>query len=232
MKVGGTNHGLGGNMHVARPDIGVPGREGVFGARFGIAVGLALAAKLNSSDDIVLCFYGEAAGARGTLYESLNMAVLWKLPVVFVAENNGWSFSSRTEWLFPDARMSRVWRGFDIPVDEVDGNDLELVASTIERAAQRARTGHGPSVVEALTYRVDPHIWYDTATYQPDAEIEQWRTKDPIGLLHSKLVEHGVSREEIAHIDMKVREQVAAAFQAVDEADDGDWTDSQEFLVR
>jgi TPP-dependent pyruvate/acetoin dehydrogenase alpha subunit len=232
MKHGGTNHGLGGNMHVARPDLGIPGREGVFGTRFGIAAGLALSAKLRSSDDIAVCFYGEAAGARGALYESLNMAVLWNLPVVFVAENNGWSFSSRTEWLFPKGRMSRVWRGFDIPVDEVDGNDVELVASTVDRAATRARQGKGPSVVEALTYRIDPHIWYDPATYQSQAEIEEWRARDPISLLHAKLLERGLSNDELLKIDDSAQQEVVAAFNAVDEAKDGDWTDSLELLVR
>jgi TPP-dependent pyruvate/acetoin dehydrogenase alpha subunit len=167
MKLGGTNHGLGGNMHVARPDLGIPGREGAFGTRFGIATGTALAAQLRGDDGVTLCFYGEAAGARGPLYESLNMAVLWRLPIVYIAENNGWSFSSRTEWLFPQGRMSRVWRGFDIPVHEFDGNDPEVVYETVSRAIVRARDGDGPSVLEGLTYRLDPHIWYDKAGYQP-----------------------------------------------------------------
>lgn len=232
MKQGGTNHGLGGNMHVTRPDLGVPGREGVFGTRFGIAAGLALAAKLEKRDDVVLCFYGEAAGARGILYESLNMAVLWNLPVVFIAENNGWSFSSRTEWLFPRARMSRVWRGFDIAVEEVDGNDVELVAATVEQAVDRARHGQGPSVIEGLTYRLDPHIWFDQASYQPAGEIEDWRRRDPVERTRRQLVERGVFEDELIRIERSARAEVDEAFEAVEAAADGDWQHSLEVLVQ
>lgn len=232
MKRGGTNNGLGGNMHVARPDLGIPGREGVFGSRFGISAGLALAAKLDGRDDVTLCFYGEAAGARGILYESLNMAVLWNLPVVFIAENNGWSFSSRTEWLFPKGRMSRVWRGFDIPVEEIDGNDLEMVAATVRQAVDRARRGDGPSVIEGLTYRLDPHIWYDKAEYQPQWELEAWRDRDPVRMVRGRLADRGTPEKTLADIERDAGAKVDAAFAAVAAAAEATWTDSLEVLVK
>lgn len=232
MKAGGTNNGLGGNMHVSRPDIGVVGREGVFGTRFSVALGTALASSLQDKDDVTLCFYGEAAGARGILYESLNMAVLWKLPVVYIAENNGWSFSSRTEWLFPAARMSKVWRGFDIPVEEFDGNDTDATYDAVCRAVERARNGEGPSVLEGLTYRVDPHIWFDKATYQSKSEIEHWRTKDPVALTRRRLLERGVPESEIADAEKAAAVEVEEAFDAVAAASYATWKDSLEVTAR
>jgi TPP-dependent pyruvate/acetoin dehydrogenase alpha subunit len=227
MKAGGTNQGMGGVMHVNRPELGVPGREGAFGGRFAIAAGLALAAKLDRRDDVSVCFYGEAAGARGILYEALNMAVLWKLPVIYIAENNGWSVSSRTEWLYPGARMSRVWRGFDIPVDVVDGNDAEEVFATVARAVSRARAGDGPSVIEGLTYRMEPHIWTEKAPYQPAEELAEWRARDPITRALNRLAEWQVRPDEIAAMDAVAHREVDAAFDALKAASDATWDDAR-----
>jgi pyruvate dehydrogenase E1 component alpha subunit len=232
MKAGGTNQGLGGSMHVARPDLGIPGREGVFGTRFAIAVGIALASSLRGSDDVTVCFYGEAAGARGQLYESLNMAVLWRLPVIYVAENNGWSFSSRTEWLYPGSRMSRVWRGFDIPVEEFDGNDPEMVYETVARAVERARDGEGPSVLEGLTYRLDPHIWYDKASYQPAQEIAEWRRRDPLMVARDQLFRRGITQHRLSRIAGMVEEEIESTFAAAEAAPDATWADSLEVTAR
>jgi pyruvate dehydrogenase E1 component alpha subunit len=231
MKAGGTNNGLGGNMHVARPDLGVPGREGVFGTRFGIAVGLALAAKLDGSDRVTVCFYGEAAGARGIIYESLNMAVLWQLPIVYIAENNGWSFSSRTEWLFPESRMSRVWRGFEIPVGEFDGNDPEATYQVVSAAVAHARAGRGPAVVEGLTYRLDPHIWYDRAEYQPKDEIESWKRRDPLIIARQQLLARGVSEPELDDIAASAEGEVEGVFRLVQQAPDASWADCGAVVV-
>jgi acetoin:2,6-dichlorophenolindophenol oxidoreductase subunit alpha len=227
MKAGGTNHGLGGVMHVNRPDLGVPGREGIFGGRFAIAAGLASGSKLDGRDEVTVCFYGEAAGARGILYEALNMAVLWNLPVIYVAENNGWSFSSRTEWLYPEGRMSRVWRGFEIPVEVIDGNDAEEVFATVSRAVGRARAGEGPSVIEALTYRLEPHIWRDKAAYQPADEIASWRRRDPIARAAERLLELGMSQNEIDSIARWAEDEVECTFSAVKAAPDATWEDGR-----
>jgi TPP-dependent pyruvate/acetoin dehydrogenase alpha subunit len=227
MKAGGTNHGMGGVMHVNRRDLGVLGREGAFGGRFAIAVGLALAAKLDGRDDVTVCFYGEAAGARGILYEALNMAVLWKLPVIYIGEHNGWSVSSRTEWLYPEDRMSRVWRGFEIPVEVIDGNDPEEIFATVSRAVSRARAGNGPSVIEGLTYRIEPHIWTDKAAYQPNDEIAEWRKRDPLLRAVTRLVEFGMRQDEIKSIEKWAQEEVERAFEALEAAPDATWEDAR-----
>lgn len=225
MKAGGTNYGLGGVMHVTRPDLGVPGREGVFGTRFALATGLGLAAKLAGSDRVVVCFYGEAAGARGILYEALNMCKLWSLPVVFVAENNGWSFSSRTEWLFPSPRMSDAWTGF-VPVSVVDGNDVEAVWDTMQTAVERARAGAGPSVVEGMTYRLDPHIWWDDAAYQPSEEVAERRGGDPVAASREKLLALGMEEGAVDELEQQARAEVDEAFDAVASAPDATWSDT------
>lgn len=225
MKSGGTNCGMGGVMHVSRPDLGVPGREGVFGTRFGLAAGFGLAAKLAGADRVTVCFYGEAAGARGILYEALNMCKLWSLPVVFVAENNGWSFTSRTEWLFPNGRMSDVWRGF-VPVHVVDGNDAEEVWTVMAYAVEEARSGDGPVVVEGMTYRLDPHIWWDDATYQPSGEVRERKRHDPLTNLRTRLAELDVSLGALKNLDESARTEVDEAFQAVAEAADAEWDDT------
>ncbi|MCO5065022.1 MAG: thiamine pyrophosphate-dependent dehydrogenase E1 component subunit alpha [Rhizobiaceae bacterium] len=225
MKKGGTNEGLGGVMHVSRPDLGVPGREGAFGTRFGIAAGLALASKLDGKDDVTICFYGEAAGARGILYEAMNMAVLWKLPVIFVAENNGWSFSSRTEWLYPGGRMSSVWRGFDIPVEVIDGNNPAEVFSSVSTAIANARSGEGPSVIEGLTYRIDPHHWFDNADYHPAEEIEQWRKHDPLIVAREQIAKLGGSMQDIHAAEAAARAEIERAFDIVDHAEEATWED-------
>ncbi|MFE9958961.1 thiamine pyrophosphate-dependent dehydrogenase E1 component subunit alpha [Micromonospora sp. NPDC005299] len=224
MRVGGTNAGLGGVMHVCRPDLGVPGREGVFGTRFPLAVGLALASRLQGADKVVVCLYGEAAGARGPLYEALNMAVLWSLPVVFVAENNGWSFSSRTEWLYPEGRMTRVWKGFDIPVHEIDGNDTEAVIRTVGAAVQRARSGQGPSVIEAMTYRISPHIWWDQEEYRDGDEVQAWRDRDPLVRTHARLLERGVPQDHLDRISAGVKRTFLEAMEDLQEAPAATWS--------
>lgn len=224
LREGGTNHGYGGVMHVNRPELGVPGREGVFGTRFAIAVGLAMAAQRRQSDSVTVCFYGEAAGARGQMYEALNMAVLWKLPVVFIAENNGWSVSSRTEWLYPEAKMSRVWRGFEIPVAVIDGNDVQTIYSEVSAAAERARKGGGPSVIEGLTYRIDPHIWWDDAAYQPRREIEEWAARDPIKRVAMRLLDDGSSEAALERLDAEAIDEVARVMTEVQSAIIPTWT--------
>lgn len=232
MKFGGTNNGMGGIMHVSRPDLGVPGREGVFGTRFSIAAGLALASRLDGRDDVTVCYYGEAAGARGILYEAMNMAVLWKLPVIFVAENNGWSYSIKTEQLYPEGRMSRVWRGFDIPVEVFDGNDVETVHDAVSRAVDRARVGEGPSVLEGLTYRIDSHHWFDKAKYQPEDEIARWREKDPIERAHRNLLKRGVGASVLSRVAEEAETEVDEAMDMAGSARLAQWADSKESAVR
>jgi pyruvate dehydrogenase E1 component alpha subunit len=213
-RTGGTNDGFGSVLHVHAPELGLPGREGVFGTRFTIGAGLALAERLAGSEAVVLCFYGEAAGSRGPLYEALNLAVLWALPLVLVAENNGFSVSSRTGSLYPRGRMSAVWRGFGIPVAEVDGNDAEEVWSAVSDAVGHAREGRGPAIVEGLTYRVAPHIPGDReAEYREPWEARGWARRDPLAGLAARLEDRGwLTAEARAELARGLRAEVEEAW--------------------
>jgi pyruvate dehydrogenase E1 component alpha subunit len=157
LKVGGTTAGFGGIMHVTAPNLGIPGRNSVFGSRFGIAVGLALSAVAQRDRRVVMSIYGEAEGGRGPLHEAINFACLRSLPIIFVAENNGFSISARTAELFAGGDMSTMWRGMPMPVVKVDGNDVDAVGLAAAGAVDRARAGLGPSLVEVVTYRIDAH---------------------------------------------------------------------------
>lgn len=191
-KPGGTNRGCGSVMHCTAPELGIPGRNGVFGDRFTIASGLALSAKLRNTQQVVICYYGEAAAARGMYYEAMNHAVAWKLPVIFIGENNGFSISSRTRDLYANGDLSSMWRGYDIPIVQFDGNDICAALTAVETAVERARCGHGPSVLEGITYRISAHIpMEDEFAYRSPSEVEDWRAKDPIIRAKNALIEAG-----------------------------------------
>lgn len=207
-KPGGTNRGTGSVMHSLAPELGIPGRNGVFGDRFTIASGLALSAKLRDTQQVAVCYYGEAAASRGMYYEALNLAVLWKLPVVFLGENNGFSISSRTREIYATGDLSSMWKGYDIPVVKFDGNDIVAVLGAMETAVERAREGKGPSVLEGVTYRISAHIPMEAQyAYRSKDEVEEWRKKDPILRARAYLTEQGVWDEER---DRALREELYA----------------------
>lgn len=196
-KPGGTNRGTGSVMHSLDPELGIPGRNGVFGDRFTIASGLALSAKLRDTQQVAVCYYGEAAAARGMYYEAINLAVLWKLPVIFIGENNGFSISSRTRDIYANGDISSMWRGYDIPVVKFDGNDILATLDAVEAAVERAREGKGPSVLEGVTYRISAHIPMEAEfEYRTPEEVEDWRRKDPIPRAKEYLIAQGVWDEQ------------------------------------
>ena len=196
-KPGGTNRGTGSVMHSLAPELGIPGRNGVFGERFTIASGLALSAKLRDTQQVAVCYYGEAAAARGMYYEAMNLAVLWKLPIVFIGENNGFSISSRTRDIYATGDLSGMWRGYDIPVVKFDGNDICATLDAVDAAVQRAREGKGPSVLEGVTYRISAHIPMEAEfEYRSPDEVEEWGQKDPIKRAKTYLFSCGIWSEE------------------------------------
>ena len=205
---GGTNRGTGSVMHSLAPELGIPGRNGVFGDRFTIASGLALSAKLRDTQQVSVCYYGEAAAARGMYYEAINLAILWKLPVIFIGENNGFSISSRTREIYATGDLSSMWKGYDIPVVKVDGNDLIAVMEAVGTAVERAREGKGPSVIEGVTYRISAHIPMEAQfAYRSRDEVDEWRQKDPIDRAKKYLMEQSVWSEEE---DKQLRDELFA----------------------
>ena len=215
LKETGTNKGYGGIMHVVNPSIGIIGRNGVFGSRFGIAVGLAIAIQAKGSDAVVFCSYGEAEGGRGPLYEAINISIIRSLPIVFIPANNGFSISTRTSELYAGGDMSSLWRGGPMPVRDVDGNDLVAILSSLNEAIEHARLGKGPSLVELKTYRVDAHIpaeipMFGNHVYRNKAEIDSWVALDPIDRLSNYLKSNDLTNNKSLD-DLWLKSKVAVS---------------------
>ena len=221
LKVSGTTQGYGGIMHVVAPERGIVGRNSVFGSRFGIAIGLAQVAKQRKDGRVVICSFGEAEASRGALYEALNMACLHNLPVLFIAQNNGYAIGARTEDMFATRDMSGMWRGAPLPVMKVDGNDLTAMYEAVAAGMHHCRAGIGPVFIEGVTYRIDPHIPVDDASYRTQAEVEQWRVRDPIPRFKDKLIAQGVARaEELERLEADSAAAVERAFEAALKAEE------------
>ena len=191
-KAAGYCKGKGGSMHIADVEAGILGANGIVGGGMGLATGAALATKLGGGDEVAICFFGDGALNQGIFHEAANMAAIWRLPVVYVCENNQYAMSARAD-LFtsvPDPSVRAAGYGF--PGLSCDGMDALAVYATVGGAVARARAGGGPSLVVCVTYRYLGHHVGDPLNYRDKAEVEAWRTKDPIERLRGVLVERRV----------------------------------------
>lgn len=207
--------GFGGSMHVADFSKGIIGANGIVGGGIALAAGAALAAQLDGDGRVAVAFFGDGAANQGVLAEALNVAALWKLPLVLVCENNGFSEFSPTATVTAGSIAERA-RPFGVPSVEVDGNDVVAVWQAADIAVRRAREGRGPSLIEARTYRTRGHVEYEvtfiTEPYREEAEVEAWRARDPIDRLARRLREEDPAVvAELAAIAAAVEETVRAA---------------------
>ena len=207
-KASGPSKGRGGSQHVADYAIGFLGSNGITAGGLPIATGAALSAKMRGSNQIVVSFFGEGGANQGTFHESLNMAAIWKLPVLFVCENNQYAMSTRFDEAFATPDIAARAVGYGFPGEVVDGSDFHAIRELTARAAQRARAGDGPTLIEAKTYRYYGHSKSDKCDYRTREEEAEWRLKDPIGRLQSLM---GMSNEEYAPILGFVDEEIEAA---------------------
>ncbi len=191
----GYCHGRGGSMHIADVATGNLGANGIVGGGLPIAVGAALSAKRLGRADVTICFFGDGANNEGAFHEALNMAALWKLPVVFVCENNRYGMSTSVERSTAVPRIADRAAAYAMPGLTVDGNDFSAVAEAVHGAIARARSGEGPSLVENLTYRWRGHSKSDRNRYRTKEEIEDWMTRDPIAHFRAELIAHGILDE-------------------------------------
>lgn len=204
--------GKGGSMHIADFSVGMLGATAVVGAGLPIAVGAALSAKLRKTSQVVACFFGEGASNQGTFHESINIASVWSLPVVFVCENNLYAMGTRQSTIMNIQNVADRAAAYGIPGTIVDGNDVLAVYEAARKAFERARTGLGPTLIECKTYRHKGHSRVDPAKYRPREEVEQWLTKDPVKLLKQTIVEDEIlTQAEIDNIEKEVAEEVADA---------------------
>ncbi|HMM72604.1 MAG TPA: thiamine pyrophosphate-dependent dehydrogenase E1 component subunit alpha [Rhodocyclaceae bacterium] len=190
-RAGGLCKGRGGSMHVADLSLGVLGANGIVGAGIPIALGSAIAHATRKTGGVAVAFFGDGAMAEGVLHETLNMAALWKAPLLFVCENNGWSEFSPTSRQFA-AKLEGLAAAFGIAYAKVDGNDVLAVADAARAAASAARSGAGPYVLECMTDRVRGHYEGDPQKYRDVAELQGLAAKDPLARARSRLEQAGV----------------------------------------
>lgn len=203
--------GKGGSMHIADMDIGILGANGIVGAGQPIATGAAFACKYKKTQNVVACFFGDGASNRGTFHESLNMASIWKLPVVYVAENNMFGISNYQRHHMNVADIADRAAAYGIPGVAVDGNNVIAVCEAAAEAVARARRGDGPSLIECKTWRHRGHFEGDPAIYKDPAEQAAWLQKDPIPRLEAKLLDLKYATQ--ADID-GIKADVAAEIEA------------------
>jgi TPP-dependent pyruvate/acetoin dehydrogenase alpha subunit len=209
----GICRGMGGSMHVADLSKGILGANGIVGAGLAIATGAAFGAKLDGDGKVAVCFFGDGASNQGVLMETLNVSTLWELPVVFVCENNMFSEFTPSREVTAGHIADRA-RAFSMPVAEVDGNDVVAVWQAAGETVSRARSGGGPSFIEAHTYRIQGHFEAEAfvlsgGRYREDREIETWRQKDPILRCRASLLASGAADEAaLDAIEARVRSRV------------------------
>ncbi|HKV44013.1 MAG TPA: thiamine pyrophosphate-dependent dehydrogenase E1 component subunit alpha, partial [bacterium] len=211
-KATGYCKGKGGSMHIADVDAGILGANGIVGGGIGLATGAALAAQLAQREDVTLCFFGDGALNQGILHESANLAAIWKLPVVYICENNQYAMSARADKFtsIPDPAVRAMAYGF--PGVSCDGMDALAVHRAVSEAGSRARAGAGPSLVVCTTYRFFGHHVGDPLNYRDKAEVEVWRARDPIERLQRDLIARGIlSAEQAGALEAAVAEEIEAA---------------------
>ena len=211
-RANGLMAGKGGSMHLTSVKHGVMGSYAIIGAHLPIACGAAWSAQYRDTDQVAVCFFGDGTTNIGAFHEALNLAAVWKLPVVFVCENNLWMEYTRTSEVTavqnPAADRAPAY-GLESII--VDGNDVEAVYNVACTAMARARAGEGPSLIEAKTYRHGGHSRADPGKYRPDSEIAEWLGKDPIPLYRTRLLEQGASEQQLAAIEADVAAEVERA---------------------
>jgi len=211
-KEDGYCRGRGGSMHIADVSKGNIGANGIVGGGIPIAVGVALALKKQKRRSAVMSFFGDGANNEGAFHEALNMAAIWKLPVIFVCENNGYGMSTSTERSTAVRHVAERAAAYAMPGVSVDGNRFADVAQAAYDAVERARDGEGPTLIESKTYRIRGHSRSDRNRYRTKEEIEAWLARDPIRALELELGELGFATlEEIEGIRADVEREIAAA---------------------
>jgi pyruvate dehydrogenase E1 component alpha subunit len=228
---GGYSKGKGGSMHMFSVEKCFFGGHGIVGAQVPLGTGLAFANRYRGNDHVSLTYFGDGAANQGQVYESFNMAKLWKLPVVYIIENNQYGMGTSVARASATTNLSQRGRSFDIPGEQVDGMDVRAVKAAGDKAVKWCREGNGPIILEMLTYRYRGHSMSDPAKYRPKEEVDKVRTEhDPIEQVRSRLLKKGFANEDaLKKVDAEVRAIIneAAEFATNDaEPDPAElWTD-------
>ncbi|ATL49913.1 pyruvate dehydrogenase (acetyl-transferring) E1 component subunit alpha [Chitinophaga caeni] len=227
-KATGCSKGKGGSMHFFSKELGFFGGHGIVGAQIGTGAGLAFAEKYKDTDNVVLCFFGDGAARQGMLHETFNMAMTWKLPVIFICENNRYAMGTSVERTSNVLDIYKLADAYEMPADSIDGMSCEAVHEGIERAVKRARKSEGPTLLEINTYRYRGHSMSDPAKYRTKEEVEEYKDKDPINQVLKVIQDKKWATEaEIEAINEKVKAQVE---ECVNFAEESPWPSDDELL--
>ena len=215
-KRSGSCRGMGGSMHLCDFRRGMLGAFGIVGAGIPIATGAALSSVVRGTDQVAISFFGDGAVNEGVFHESLNMASLWKLPVIYVCENNHYALSMTNELSSAMTDVSKRGCAYNVPGVKVDGNNVVAVYQAVTEAVDRARRGEGPMLVECVTYRIRGHARFEAAHYRDKAEVEAWKELDPIlrfgeALVNAKLATTRVLEELTESVEAEIEDSIAFA---------------------
>jgi pyruvate dehydrogenase E1 component alpha subunit len=227
-KATGCAKGKGGSMHFFGKDVNFYGGHGIVGAQIGTGAGLAFSEQYRGSDNVVLCFFGDGAARQGMLHETFNLAMLWKLPVIFICENNNYAMGTSIERTSNVIDIYKLADGYEMPADAIDGMTPESVHEGISRAVKRAREKGGPTLIEIKTYRYKGHSISDPQKYRSKEEVDEYKGKDPIQQVLKTIQSNNIATvEEIDTINKRVDDIVAAS---VKFAEESPWPDNSEVL--
>jgi len=227
-KATGCSKGKGGSMHLFDKENYFFGGHGIVGAQIGTGAGLAFAEQYRGSKNVVLCFFGDGAARQGMLHEVFNLAMLWKLPVVFICENNNYAMGTSIERTSNVIDIYKLADAYDMPSDKIDGMTPELVHEGVARAVKRARDGEGPTLLEMKTYRYKGHSVSDPQKYRSKDEVEEYKNQDPITKVAKTILENNYASEaDLKAIDDKISAIVEAS---VKFAEESPWPDDSEVL--
>ena len=209
----GTSKGKGGSMHIFDASRNFMGGYAIVGGQLPVAAGLALASQYKGEDRLALCFMGDGALNEGEFHESMNLAAVWQLPIIFFCENNLYGMGAPSaDTLAVHQQMYKLADAYGMRNHRVDGNDVVAVHELMLQVTKDVRTGEGPAFIEARTYRIQGHSVADPANYRPEEEVAYWRSKDPIPAFRTRLMEEGLaSEEEFDEIDAGVDREIVAA---------------------
>jgi pyruvate dehydrogenase E1 component alpha subunit len=215
----GIVKGKGGSMHFLSNEHRFFGGNGIVGAQIGIGTGIAFAEQYRGTKNLCVTMFGDGAARQGILHESFNMAMTWKLPVLYICENNGYAMGTSVSRTSNVTEIYKLGEAYDIPSEPVDGMDQEAVYEAVQKAAEYIRSGKGPYFLEIRTYRYKGHSVSDPAKYRTKEEVESYKDRDPVKVLETKLIKEKIATDkEIIAIKLKIKEEIADAVKFADES--------------
>ncbi|MCH8317207.1 MAG: pyruvate dehydrogenase (acetyl-transferring) E1 component subunit alpha [Bacteroidetes bacterium] len=218
-KATGCSKGKGGSMHMFDKSVNFFGGHGIVGSSIPLGAGIAFAEKYNKTKNVCICFFGDGAVRQGVFHETLNMAMTWKLPVIFVIENNGYAMGTSIERQSNVTDLYKLGRAYEMPSAAVDGMKVEDVHNSVKKAAERARKGDGPMLLEFLTYRYKGHSMSDPAKYRTKEEVESYKELDCIDHIRYTIIKNKIASEvQLIKIDDEIKQKIEEAVKFAEES--------------